>query len=87
MKDKTGYFYYPVPSNKKIKMYVRSNDDIIEFRLHNDDDPKLWEEHGWITYEMARQAAGMYKGKTLADPLSLYDFDVALHILKEQENK
>lgn len=85
MKDQHGIFYYPAPANKKFKMYVRDNDGVIEFRLHNEEDQKMWEEHGWITYEMAKQAASMYNRKNGADPLSLYDFETALSVLKDQD--
>lgn len=80
MRDKKGSYYYPVPANKRVKMYVRDNEGTIEFRLHNEDDPQLWEEHGWISYEMAKRAAEMYD-RPGVNPLVLYDFDVALHIL------
>ena len=83
MKDSRGVFYYPVPLNKKVKMYVREVDGVIEFRLHNDDDPKLYEEHGWITYEAARLASEMYKGGGM-NPLKLYDLDAAIHALKSE---
>jgi hypothetical protein len=46
MKDKRGLYYYPFPQNKRVRMYVRKQADIIEFRLWNQDDPKLWKEHG-----------------------------------------
>ncbi|GAB6888113.1 hypothetical protein JCM13304A_16110 [Desulfothermus okinawensis JCM 13304] len=85
MKDKRGVYYYPVPLNKRVKMYVREVNGVIEFRLHNDDDPKLYEEHGWITYEAARLASDMYKGPGM-NPLRLYDIDAAIHALKSEEN-
>ena len=46
MKDNNGLYYYPFPQNKKVRMYVRSGDDEIEFRMWNQDDPGLWMEHG-----------------------------------------
>ncbi len=87
MKDKYGVFYYPAPANKKFKMYVRNNEGVIEFRLHNQDDPKLWEEHGWISFEAAKQAAEMYKERGNPSPLHLYDFDVAVNVLRDEQKK
>jgi len=81
MKDNHGFYYYPLPSNKRIKMYVRDNDGVIEFRLHSEDDPQLYQEHGWITFEAAKQASDLFTGK--GNPLRLYDFDVALSVLRD----
>lgn len=85
MKDNRGIYYYPYPANNRVKMYVRDNNGVIEFRLHNEDDPKLYEEHGWITYEIAKQAAAMYEGKGLRNPLKLYDFEAAEYALANQK--
>ncbi|MFO8032276.1 MAG: hypothetical protein R6U22_07010 [Desulfohalobiaceae bacterium] len=88
MKDNFGLYYYPIPANKKIRMYVRENQGVIEFRLHNQDDPQLFEQHGWITHEAARQAAEMYKQQgSKQDFLYLYDFDTALSVLAEENPK
>jgi hypothetical protein len=90
MQDGTGAFYYPVPADKRFRMYVRESDGIVEFRLHNDDDPELWKRHGWITYEMARKAAEMYRERGSASsgrsPLQLYDFEAAVRALQDQES-
>jgi hypothetical protein len=86
MQDKQGVFYYPLPQNKTVKMYVRENNGVVEFRLHNEQDPGLYEEHGWITHEMARQASQMYTGKG-RDPLSLYDIDAAMAALKQARSE
>lgn len=83
MQDTYGVYYYPLPGHKSIRMYVRENEEVIEFRLHNDKDPQLWAEHGWLSYEAVRQAAEMYNRRNGNDPLRLYDFDVALHALQE----
>ena len=84
MKDSRGVYYYPIPLNRRVKMYVREVDGVIEFRLHNEDDPKLYEEHGWITYEAARLASKMYKGPGM-NPLRLYDLDAAIYALKSEQ--
>ncbi len=86
MKDRRGIYYYPVPLNKRIKMYVRDNRGVIEFKLHNEDDPSLSEEHGWITYEAARLASKLYRG-TGMNPLNLYDMEAAIAALKAEKKK
>ena len=86
MQDTFGVYYYPVPGHKSIRMYVRKNQEVIEFRLHNDKDPQLWAEHGWLSYEAVRQAAQMYNQRNGTDPLKLYDFDVALHVLNNAQD-
>ncbi len=85
MKDGKGLYYYPYPANKQLRMYVRDNDGIVEFRLDHPDDPSLWEEHGWITYEAAKKASQMFKGRGPQDPMALYDFEVALSVLRDEE--
>ena len=82
MQDKRGAYYYPNPSNKRIRMYVREMDDAIAFRLWNSDVPQLWEEHGWVPYDAIQKAASMYTGKNF-DPQQAYDIELAKAVLKE----
>ena len=86
MKDKKGLYYYPFPSNKRIRMYVQEQDGMTLFRLWNADDPKLWEEHGWVPYEAIQQATGMYAGKGF-DPAQAYDIQIAAAVLKEHKDE
>jgi hypothetical protein len=83
MKDDKGLYYYPNVSNKKIRMYVQRKNQQVFFRLWNQDDPKLYEEHGWVPYEAILAAAKMYEGKAL-DPKSTYDINLAEALLKEE---
>ncbi len=85
MKDDRGLYYYPFPSNKKARMYVRELDGDICFRLWNSDDPELWVAHGWTPYEAIKQAAAMYKeqGQGDFDPKSAYDMKMARALLTE----
>ncbi|MFP4048862.1 MAG: hypothetical protein ACLFRE_00925 [Desulfovermiculus sp.] len=83
MQDAFGIYYYPFPGHKSIRMYVRENQDVIEFRLHSEKDPQLWAEHGWLTYEAVRRASEMYTRPDGKNPLHWYDFDVAVHVLKQ----
>ena len=82
MKDKRGLYYYPYPQNKRIKTYVRRFGNNIEFRLWNEDDAKLWEEHGWVSHDAITQAAKLF-GKRGFDPIEVYDVELAKALLAE----
>lgn len=82
MKDDRGVYYYPFPANKRVRMYVRSHLDEIEFRMWNQDDPKMWETHGWVPYGAILQAQALYKGKGF-DPKKAYDMNLAEALLRE----
>lgn len=82
MKDEKGLYYYPVPHNKRIRMYVIETGKDIEFRLWNQDDPKLWDEHGWVPYSAIKQATTIYKGGSF-DPNQAYDINAAMALLKD----
>ena len=81
MKDDKGLYYHPFPQNKRVRMYVQETGNDILFRMWNQDDPLLWEEHGWVPYAAITQAAAMYDKKNF-DPNRAYDIDVAREILK-----
>ena len=83
MKDELGLYYYPFPQNTRVRMYVREAQGSVLFRLWNADDPKLWEEHGWVPYDAIRQAQAMYTGKGF-DPRYAYDIEVARALIKEE---
>ncbi len=76
MKDDKGLYYYPFPVNKKVKMYVKRDGSIMYFRMWNQDDPQMWEEHGWVPWQAIKKAIAMYKGEGF-DPKLAYDIDVA----------
>ncbi len=82
MKDDTGLYYYPFPQNKRVRMYVRQSGTSVEFRMWHADDPRLWEEHGWVAWEAIRQASAMYSGKNF-DPKQAYDIRVARALIRE----
>ncbi|CAN2048016.1 conserved hypothetical protein [Candidatus Magnetomoraceae bacterium gMMP-1] len=84
MKDEKGHYYYPFPQNKRVRMYVREDDDAIWFRLWNADDPQMWIEHGWIPYGAIKEAADMYQGKDGFDPKQAYDINIAKAMLKKE---
>jgi len=83
MRDNLGLYYYPFPQNKKVRMYVRAAGDEPEFRLWNQDDPQMWEAHGWVPYSAIVQARAIYKGGAF-DPNKAYDVDAAQALIKEQ---
>ena len=82
MKDKNGVYYFPFPQNKRVRMYVREDQETVCFRLWNADDDQMWEAHGWVPYGAIREAAAMYD-KNNFDPDNAYDIDVARAVLKE----
>jgi hypothetical protein len=83
MKDDRGLYYYPFPANKRVRMYIRSNHDEIEFRMWNQDDPQMWEAHGWVPYDAIVQAQAMYQGGGF-DPKKAYDVSLAEALLREE---
>ncbi len=85
MKDDRGLYYFPYPSNKRIKMYVRLGADDVEFRPWDDDDPNLWDEHGWAPFRAILAAAELAKkeGAGNGPPMEMYDVQVAIRLLKD----
>ncbi len=84
MKDSKGYYYFPFPENKGVRMYVKEEKNTIYFRLWSADDEILWKEHGWVPYEAIKQATAMYQ-KNNFNPSQAYDFNMAKALLKESE--
>ncbi len=87
MKDERGLYYNPYPANKRVRMYVQKAGTTISFRLWNADDPKLWEEHGWVPHGAILQASAMYKKDNEFDPGKAYDIELAKAVLKENESE
>lgn len=85
MKDELGHYYTPSLQHPEVRMYVRDNEGVIEFRMYNPKEPIIWEKHQWVPYEAIQQAAEMYKERgTGRNPLALYDIDIAKKLLGEQ---
>lgn len=82
MKDDRGLYYYPSLQNKKTRMYVRKNGDVVEFRLWSAENPEIWERHDWIPRHVAEMAMQYYKTKD-RNPLGLYDLDIARRLLAD----
>ena len=85
MKDNRGLYYYPYPGNKQIRMYVDRSEGEIRFRMWNQDDPTMWDQHGWQPYGAIVQAAAIYTGSQF-DPNQAYDIDIAKALLKQNDN-
>lgn len=86
MQDARGLYYYPSPADKKERMYVRERAGQVEFRLWNQEQPKIWDQHGWLSFDVVQQAAAHYTGKGGA-PMALYDLDVAMALIREERLK
>jgi hypothetical protein len=84
MKDKLGLYYYPFPQNKNVRMYVDQQQGEIVFRMWNEDDKKMWEEHEWVPYRAIKLASKMYADDEKAfDPTKAYDLEAAKALIKE----
>lgn len=88
MKDALGLYYHPQPGNPKARVYVRRGPlQSIEFRLWQQDHPEVWEKHQWLSSDIIRSAASVYKqsgrGSEGSNPLLLYDEHVAKALLDE----
>ncbi|KPA18721.1 hypothetical protein MHK_001084 [Candidatus Magnetomorum sp. HK-1] len=88
MKDKLGIYYYPFADNKQVRMYVRESKDTIEFRLWKNNEPDLWENHGWLPHEAIQAAIKMYDPKKGGgfDPSYAYDLNLAKNVLRDKLN-
>jgi hypothetical protein len=85
MKDQRGYFYYPFPENRRVRMYVREAGGDICFRMWNADDERMWEEHGWVPYTAIREATALYaRSEKGFDPRRAYDPDAARVLIEEE---
>lgn len=82
MKDDRGLYYFPFPANKRVRMYVRRGPTDIEFRMWNQDDPQMWESHGWVPYGAVVEARAMYKGGAF-NPERAYDMRLAQSLIDE----
>ncbi|WP_285905636.1 hypothetical protein [Pseudodesulfovibrio pelocollis] len=84
MKDERGHYYTPSLQNPEVRMYVRDNNGVIEFRLYNPTEPIIWEKHQWVPYGAILQAAEMFKARgTGRNPLALYDLEIAKKLLSD----
>lgn len=89
METPSGPFYYPVPGNKRIRMYVRERDGVVEFRLYNPDYPEIWERHGWLDMDLVRRGVELFRQERRQDldPSRLYDLAVARAVLDEARRR
>lgn len=90
MRDERGVYYLAEPGNSKARVYVRKDEDgEILFRLWQADHPEVWENHPWLSMEVIREAASLYRQERNpdADPTRLYDLAVARALLAENGDK
>ena len=83
MKDDKGLYYYPFPQNKRVRMYVHEVADDICFRMWNDEQPELWDEHGWVPYDAIQQAQVLYEKRGWFDPHRAYDIQIAKVLIRD----
>ncbi len=83
MRDALGLYYHPNPDDISARVYVREKNGELEFRLWQRDHPEIWERHGWMPLGVIQAAASMYAMNNAADPMRLYDENVARALLKE----
>lgn len=83
MKDKIGIYYFPIPENKRVRMYVRKKNNEIEFRMKNEDDPSVWNDHGWVPYDAIQQAQVLYENRGRFDPKRAYDIQIAQVLIRD----
>ena len=83
MKDKVGIYYYPFPDNKRTRMYVREKDGEVEFRMRNDDDPSIWNDHGWVPHSAIQKAKVLYENRGQFDPNRAYDIQIATVLIRD----
>ncbi|THB68676.1 MAG: hypothetical protein D6E12_06095 [Desulfovibrio sp.] len=82
MQDTLGAFYYPDPSDKSTRMYVRKAGGNIEFRMWHAKHKDIWDKHEWIPIDVVRKAAAQDPERKKFH-LSLYDLNVAKAVLAE----
>ena len=85
MRDDKGIFYYPVLGHKNLRMYVRLTEKEVEFRAFDDNDPNLWDEHGWVPYSAILDAKRLHteEGRKGTFPAHLYDIEIAIRLLRD----
>jgi hypothetical protein len=84
MKDERGLYYYPTIQTRTTRMYVREEGGTILFRLWSDNNPEIWDKHGWIPRQAVEQAADRYKQRDQKrNPLGLYDLAIAKRLVED----
>lgn len=86
MKDKLGLYYYPLPDNKRVRMYVSEIHDKICFKFWNADAPEIWDKQSWVPYEDIVKATAAYKDKK-RNPIEAYDIVAAKTLIREDKEE
>ena len=87
MQDENGLYYYPNPSDIKSRVYVREGVAGLEYRLWHTEHPQVWEKHGWVPQAALEAAAAMYTVNGKANPMLLYDKNVATALVREEARR
>ena len=85
MEDERGVYYLMIPGNPDARVYARYGDDgEIQFRCWEREHPEVWENHQWLSMNIIRKAAALYKKERNpnADPCRVYDEAIARNLLK-----
>jgi hypothetical protein len=64
-------------------MYVREKSGEVEFRMRNEDDPSIWNDHGWVPYSAIEQARVLYGQRGQFDPKRAYDVQIAKVLIRD----
>jgi len=85
VRDDKGIFYHPILGEKGLRMYVRLTANEVEFRPYSDDDPSLWDEHGWVPYSAILEAKRLHREENRKGtfPSHLYDIEIAIRLLRD----
>lgn len=88
MRDDLGSYYHPNPADTRGRVYVREGLNGPEFRLWHAEYPEVWERHDWVPQAALEAAAAMYRvGGGGADPMALYDVNVARALILEEKRR
>jgi hypothetical protein len=64
-------------------MYIREKKGEVEFRMRNEDDPSIWNDHGWVPYSAIQQAQVLYHNRSGFDPIVAYDIQIAKTLIQD----
>jgi hypothetical protein len=53
--------------------------------MKNEDDPSVWNDHGWVPYDAIQQAQVLYNKRSGFDPNRAYDIQIAKVLVRDDE--
>jgi hypothetical protein len=51
--------------------------------MKNEDDPSVWNDHGWVPYDAIKQAQVLYEKRGRFDPNRAYDIQIAKVLIRD----